>query len=561
MSHQLIIRGGTVVDGTGAEPVRADVAIDGDRISAIGDLSDATAAEEIDATGKFVSPGFVDLHTHLDAQIGWDPMMTSASWHGITTAMIGNCGVTFAPVKPENREYLAEMMESVEDIPKDAILSGLPWNWSTYGEYLDAVEGLDPALNVVGLVGHCAARYHVMGERSLSDETPTDAEMAEIGEIAGQAVADGAVGFSTSRILLHKVPDGRHVPGTWAPIEEYVAVGEAMQAAGGGLFQGVLDMATRRDLEYELLDAVADTGTDVLFSGGVGDAPPKVVQRQDDYFKAQQAAGRRVSAVSQTRPGGVLVGLRQMMPVFSPAWQRLSELSTMEDRLAVLHDDAERAVLLDEGVAAGTWYDPVHIHPLGLGEYPDYQVEGHVEGSIAALAEAAGVHPVELIVDRLLQSEGRELYNVWFFNRAADSLADYLQLDHVAPGLGDAGAHVGQICDADTSTFFLSHWGRDRGAFTVEEAVRRLTSQPASVIRLKERGQLREGWFADVNVFDFDRLATRYPDYVYDFPGNTGRFIVQSEGYAATLVNGRVIAEEGAHTGIRPGRVLRSFDR
>jgi N-acyl-D-amino-acid deacylase len=293
----------------------------------------------------------------------------------------------------------------------------------------------------------------------------------------------------------------------------------------------------------------------------VGDAPPKVVRRQDDYFQDQNARGRRVSAICQTRPGGILVGLRQMMPVFSPAWKELSELPTTQARLAVLQDADRRAVLVEEGVAAGTWYDPAHIHPLGLGEYPDYQVEGHAEGSIAALAEAAGVHPVELIVDRLLESEGRELYNVWFFNRAADSLADYLQLDHVAPGLGDAGAHVGQICDADASTFFLTHWARERGAFSLPEAVRRLTSQPASVIRLKDRGQLKTGWFADVNVFDFDRLATRYPDYVYDFPGGKGRFIVQSEGYAATLVNGKVIAENGTHTGTRPGRVIRSFDR
>lgn len=557
MSHDLIIRGGTVVDGTGADARRADVAVDGDRITAVGDLADAVAAAEIDATGKLVTPGFVDLHTHLDAQIGWDPMMTSSSWHGVTTALIGNCGVTFAPVRAEDREYLAEMMESVEDIPKDAILGGLPWNWSTYGEYLDALEGLEPALNVVGLVGHCAVRYHVMGDRSLSDERPTPAEMAEIATIAGQAVADGAVGFSTSRILLHKVPDGRHVPGTWAPIDEYVAVAEAMEAAGGGLFQAVLDMATRRDEEYRLLDAVADTGTDVLFSGGVGDAPPKVVARQEAYFRAQDAAGRRVSAVSQTRPGGVLVGLQQMMPVFSPAWQRLAELSTMPDRLAVLEDRAAREELVAEGIAAGTWYDPVHIHPLGMGEHPEYQVEDHERGSLAALAEEAGVHPVELLVDRLLESRGRELYNVWFFNRAADSLADYLQLDHVMPGLGDAGAHVGQICDADAPTFFLTHWARDRGAFTLPEAIRRLTAQPAAVIGLEDRGVLAPGRFADVNVVDVHRLATRYPEYVHDFPGGTGRFVVRSDGYAATLVNGRVVVEEGTHTGARPGRILR----
>ena len=193
---------------------RADVAVDGDRITAVGDLSDATADRVIDATGQIVSPGFVDLHTHLDAQIGWDPMLTSSSWHGVTTVLMGNCGVT--PAAPENREYLAELMESVEDIPRDAILGGLPWSWRTYGEYLDAVEGLHPALNVVGLVGHCATRYDVMGDRSMSDE-PTDAEVAAIADIAGQAIADGAVGFSTSRLLDHKVPDGRAVPGTHAP--------------------------------------------------------------------------------------------------------------------------------------------------------------------------------------------------------------------------------------------------------------------------------------------------------------------------------------------------------
>ena len=561
MSHDLIIRGGTVVDGTGAEPERADVAVDRDRITMIGDLADATASREIDATGKIVSPGFVDLHTHLDAQIGWDPMMTSASWHGVTTAMIGNCGVTFAPVSPQNREYLAEMMESVEDIPKDAILGGLSWNWSTYGEYLDAVEQMRPALNIVGLVGHCAVRYHVMGERSLTDEAPTDAERAEMAEIVGQAVADGAIGFSTSRILLHKVPDGRHVPGTHAPIEEYVAIAEAMEARGGGLFQGVFDMGSRREVEYGIIDAVAATGTEVLFSGGVGDAPPSIVGRQDAYFQEQAGRGRQVSALCQIRPGGVLVGLRQLMPVFSPAWKRLSDLPDLEARIAALRDDATRAELIEEGVATGTWYDPVHIHPLGLDERPDYQVQTHKERSLAALAEAAGVHPVELLVDRLLESDGRERYNVWLFNRAADSLADYLQLDHVSPGLGDAGAHVGQICDADSTTFFLSHWARERGAGTLHEASRRRTSKPAGVIRLKERGTLKPGWYADINVFDYDRLASHYPDYVHDFPGGKGRFIVKSDGSAATLVNGQVIAEDGTHTGVRSGAVIRRFDR
>ncbi|MDH4169462.1 MAG: amidohydrolase family protein [Acidimicrobiia bacterium] len=560
MAHDLIIRGGTVLDGTGAEGVVADVAVDGDRITAVGELADATAERVIDAAGKVVTPGFIDLHTHLDAQIGWDPMLTSSSWHGVTTVLMGNCGVTFAPVSPANRAYLAEMMESVEDIPADAILGGLPWSWSTYGEYLDAVQEMRPALNVVGLMGQCATRYHVMGERSLTDEAPTEAETAQMADLARQAIADGAVGFSTSRILLHKVPDGRHVPGTHAPIEEYVAIGQAMAEAGGGLFQGVFDM-TKAAHEYQLMDAVADTGCDVLFSGGVGDAPPEVVERAGRRFAAQAEAGRRVSAICQTRPGGVLVGLRQMMPVFSPAWGRLASLPTTEARVGAMSDAATRAELIEEGRAVGTWYDAAHIHPLGLGERPDYSVDDASRRSVADLAEEAGLHPVELMVERLLESHGRELYNVWFFNRRTDSLADYLALDQVVPGLGDAGAHVGQICDADATTFALSYWARDRGQFTLPEMVRKLTSQSAGILGLRERGRIEPGWYADLNVFDHQRLASRYPDYVYDFPGGKGRFIVRSDGYAATVVNGAVVVEEGEHTGARPGTVLREFDR
>jgi len=563
MAHDLIIRGGTVLDGTGAEGIVADVAVCGDRIAEVGDLSGQTAIREIDATGKCVTPGFVDLHTHLDAQVGWDPKLTSSCWHGVTTVLMGNCGVTFAPVAEENREFLAEMMESVEDIPRDAIMGGLPWNWTTYGEYLDAVQELRPGLNMVGLMGQCATRYHVMGERSLTDESATDDELRQMADLAAEAINDGAVGFSTSRILLHKVPDGRYVPGTLAPKEEYIAICEAMAKAGGGLFQGVFDMFTKAKQEFDLLESAADTGVDVLFSGGVGDAGPEMAARQGAWFDQQQAEGRNINSLVQTRPGGVLVGLAQMMPVMSPAWGRLAELPTPADRWAAFRDDATRAELLEEGVAKGTWYDPAHIHPLGNPNdgSPDYQVVGAAEGSLAALADAAGKHPVEVVVDRLMASEGQELFNVWFFNRNVEGLGDYMQLPHVIPGLGDAGAHVGQICDADTPTFYLSHWARDRQVFSPSEAIRRLTSMPANVLRLKERGELRKGWYADLNVFDFDKLASRYPEYVHDFPGNKGRFTVKSDGYAATIVNGQTVVEDGLHTGARVGTVIRDFDR
>ncbi len=560
MAHDLIIRNGTVFDGSGSDGFDADVAVDGDRITEIGDLADATAEEEIDATGKCVTPGFVDLHTHLDAQVGWDPFLTSSSWHGVTTVLTGNCGVTFAPVAPDDHEYLAEMMESVEDIPKEAILEGLPWTWKTFGEYLTAVQDLQPALNVVGLMGHCATRYHVMGERSLTDESPTKIEAGQMADLAGQAIDDGAVGFSTSRILLHKVPDGRYVPGTLAPIDEYVTIAEAMEAAGGGLFQAVLDM-TRPKHEFELLDAVASTGTNVLFSGGVGDSGSDAVERMEAFFTAQRQQDRRFNSVCQSRPGGVLVGLRQLMPVFSPAWQKISEMADLDERLAALSDEATRAELVAEGVEAGTWYDPGHIYPLGHGDVPNYSVDDETRRSIAELAAEADVHPVELIVERLLESEGRELFNVWFFNRNTEGLAGYLALPDVLPGLGDAGAHVGQICDADATTFTLAYWAREREHYSLGEALRKLTSQPAEVLGLIERGRLETGWYADINVFDYDRLSTTYPDYVHDFPGGKGRFIVKSDGYAATLVNGEVVVADGDHTGTRPGTVLRDFRR
>jgi N-acyl-D-amino-acid deacylase len=288
---------------------RADVAIDGDRITVIGDLSAATAAREIDAAGLIVSPGFIDLHTHLDAQVAWDPLMTSSSWHGVTTVLIGNCGVTFAPVAPDNRVFLAEMMESVEDVPRDAILDGLSWDWSTYPEYLDAVQQMRPALNIVGMVGHCAMRYHVMGERSLSDEPPTPEELNALRDIAEESVAGGAVGFSTSRILLHVVPDGRYVPGTLAPLDEYMAIADGMNAAGGGLFQSVNDFATKAGFEIELLREMARSCGDVLFSGGAGNGGNAGVEMFGKFLADTNANVGRMTMASQTRPSGSLCGL------------------------------------------------------------------------------------------------------------------------------------------------------------------------------------------------------------------------------------------------------------
>ena len=559
MAHDVIIKGGTVIDGTGSAGVRADVAIDADRITAIGDLSAAVADRVIDATGKVVTPGFVDLHTHLDAQVAWDPYMTSSSWHGVTTVLTGNCGVTFAPVAESSRSYLAELMESVEDIPREAILGGLPWDWETFPEYLDSVQRLRPALNVVGLLGHCAVRYHVMGERSMTDEPPTADDLARMREIAAEAVAGGAVGFSTSRILVHTVPDGRKVPGTFAPIDEYLAVADGMNESGGGLFQAVLDFDTKFQHELELLRAMARRGGHVLFSGGVGNGNTDAAAFWDKTLGDIRANDGQITSVAMTRPSGSLMGLHQVPPVGSSKWRAVMALPTMEQRLAALADAGTRAELIEDGKSRGTWYDPQYIYPLGPGAVPDYAVDGG--DSLAVIAEREGRHPVEVIIDRLLESEGRELFNVWFFNRNRANMPSFLNLDGVCPGLGDAGAHAGQICDADAPTHYLAYWCRDRQITSLPDAIHRLTAKPAAVLGLIDRGTLAVGKHADINVFDPERLQVGYPEYVNDFPNGKGRLRVGATGYAATLVNGEVVTENGANTGARPGRVVREFKR
>lgn len=559
MAHDLIIRNGLVVDGTGADGYVADVAIDGDRITAIGDLSSAVATREIDAKGLVVTPGFVDLHTHLDAQVGWDPLLTSSSWHGVTTVLMGNCGVTFAPVAPADRGYLAEMMESVEDVPRDAIMDGLPWDWNTYPEYLDAVQRMRPALNIVGMVGHCAVRYHVMGERSLTDEPPTPQELDRIRAISEESVAGGAVGFSTSRILLHVVPDGRYVPGTLAPIDEYLAVADGMNAAGGGLFQAVCDFATKPEHELTLLREMARSCGDVLFSGGAGNSGNTGVDMFAALLDDTNRNLGRMTLASQSRPSGTLCGLAQVSPVKGQKWKAVMALPTLEDRVAALKDPAVRAGLEEEGRTKGMWYDPRYIFPLGTGASPDYSETGGM--SIADHAEQLGVHPVEFVIDRLIASDGHELFNTWFFNRNVDGLAQLLTFDHVYPGLADTGAHAGQICDADMSTHYLTYWQRTRQIATLAQAVHKLTGMAAGVLGLVDRGTLKVGSYADVNVFDLDALASEHPVYANDFPNGAGRLKIGSRGYAATLVNGEVVTEQGANTGARPGRVLREFSR
>ncbi|MEZ7818537.1 MAG: N-acyl-D-amino-acid deacylase [Candidatus Azotimanducaceae bacterium] len=565
MEYDLIISGGSVIDGTGAEGKRADIAVSNGRIARIGDLSADSAAQSIDASGKVVTPGFVDLHTHLDAQVGWDPLMSSSSYHGVTTAMIGNCGVTFAPCSPKNRRYLAELMESVEDIAADAIMDGLPWDWTTYGEYLDSVQALRPALNVVGLAGHSAIRYEAMGDRSMDEGAQaTDKELDHIAQMVKQSVEEGAVGFSTSRFLLHTVPDGRCTPGTWADLRETKAIQQAIVDGGGvgAMFQSANDMQTRYETELQMFRDATDIGCQVLFSGGTGPQGDGGVERWNQFFEEQNEGGKRLASLCHTRPSGAFFGLAQLSPFTksSSAWKDLMALPTIADRVDAMRHEATRAKLITEGIAAGDMQKLAHmLHPFGTNETPD--LDFNRRASLAQLAEESGKDPVEIYVDRLLASEGREFFNYWMFGGHLENQWKYMQLPHVVPMLGDAGAHVGFFTDTDSPTVLLSELTREQGVYTLPEAIHRITGKSAEIIGLKQRGELKEGWHADINVIDYANLSTCHPEYVNDFPHGGGRFIVKGKGYAATIVAGEVIIANGQHTGKRPGQVIREFIR
>ena len=549
MAHDVVIRGGNVVDGTGAEPYQADVAIDGDRISEIGVVNEQ-GREEIQADGLNVSPGFIDLHTHLDAQIGWDPQVTSVSWHGVTTALLGNCGVTFAPCKEADREFLAGMMETVEDIPKDAILHGLPWNWESYGGYLDALEALGPSINICGLVGHCATRFYVMGERAVEEPATAD-EIRQIAELAGQSVKEGAVGFSTNRLPGHRLPDGRSIPGTFAHRDELRAVAKAV-GAYGGFMQTVSDFR-EFDEEMELIADEARSSRGALFSS----AAEIGIERLDEKVMAMRAEGLNVTSVTVPRSGGGVGGLATDNFFRTPAWMELRQLD-FDGRLGAIRDADYRQRLIaevkDQGqpVLEGTkrWFW------MGDGERPCYTQE--LDNSLYAIAQAANEHPVETWLRITDESNGRALFHMRGFNINLDSLEELITTEWAMPGLGDAGAHVSQMIDSGWSTFILSHWHRDSGVYSLEEAVRRISSVPAGVLGLEDRGVLAVGKRADVNVFDISKLEERMPEIVNDFPFGAPRFIQRAAGYKATLCNGDFVLRDDELTGAQPGRVLRS---
>ncbi|MBI4933652.1 MAG: amidohydrolase family protein [Actinobacteria bacterium] len=560
----MLVRGGTVVDGTGAPALRADVGIVGDRVVAVEPDLAGTATRTIDAEGKLVTPGFVDIHTHLDAQLAWDPVASSSCYHGVTSVVMGNCGVTFAPCKPEDRGYLAELMESVEDIPRDAILGGLPWDWVTYGEYLASVGRMPKGVNVGGMVGHCALRQYAMGERSMGKDAPTADDLAMMCDLLDEAMRAGALGFSTSRTYLHRVPDGRPVPGTFAQPDELFALADVLGRHGAGVFEsasrigeGERDDAdvplTRAELAW-MGEVSRRSGRPVSFGLTQHDSRPDLYQRVIEFAKEENATGAVVRPQTTARSVGVLFSLDTRSPFDrAPAWRELKGLYNGK-KITAIRDTAFRARLIEE---ADEHQPGVDLEQLFVVTHPSgARYDLHPETSLAAEASRRGISAAAAYLELVLETNGEVVLSYPFLNQRLEAVEDMLDDPLVTLGLADAGAHVGQILDASQPTFFLTYWIRERERWSVEQAVRRLTSDTADLFGIADRGRLAAGAFADLNVIDWDGLHLPSPTYEYDFPNGSGRYVQGSRGYDVTVVNGRVFMEHGEHTGEFAGTVL-----
>ena len=572
--HDLVIRGGTIVDGSGAEPFEGDVAFAGGRVAALGDVA-GRGREEIDARGKIVTPGFVDVHTHFDGQATWDPLLTPSCWHGVTTAVMGNCGVGFAPARPAERAYLIGLMEGVEDIPGTALAEGIDWQWESFPEYLDALEKKPRALDLGAQIGHGPVRFYVMGERGANNAPATPEEIARMAALVREAIAAGALGFSTSRTIVHRAITGEPVPGTFAAEDELFGIGRALGELGAGLFElapaGAMgeDLAApAREVDWmrRLSREIRRPVTFALNQNDVDKDLWRALLRQVDCARAE---GAELRPQVGSRATTLLIGHQTFHPfLYRASYKRIAELPLAE-RVARLRDPALRAAILAE---KSEFDDPrlaVVIHLIEnrldkvfpLGDPPDY--EPGPEKSIAALARGEGRDPYEVLYDRLLEREGRELLMLTILGYSDGDLeAVRAMLEHPASvfGLGDAGAHCGAICDATMTTFLLTHWARDRSRgpkLPLPWVVRKMTRETAELYGLGDRGVLAPGTKADANVIDFDALRLEPPVMVHDLPAGGRRLIQRARGYEATVVSGVVTMRGGEHTGALPGRLVR----
>jgi N-acyl-D-aspartate/D-glutamate deacylase len=568
MAHDLVIRGGTIVDGTGGTPYQGDIAIDNGLITSVGTV-DGKGREEIDATGKIVTPGFVDVHTHYDGQATWDAEMAPSSWHGVTTVIMGNCGVGFAPARPDRHEWLISLMEGVEDIPGTALAEGMKWDWETFPEYLDALERLPRTVDVGTHVPHGAVRAYVLGDREKPGAVPTDAEIAEMAKIVEEGVRAGALGFSTSRTVLHKSVDGELVPGTTATAEELITIGRAMGKVGHGVFEMASDLK-REWNEFEWMGQLSrETGLPVTFAALQSIAKELPLEEQITEMRAQNDNGANIVAQIALRGNGIIMAWQGTVHpfLFRPAWAEIAELP-WDEKLKHLRDPAFRQRMISEPsqipdtdiadlyrVIAGGW-------PVQFEMDPDFNYEPSMSESIAARAAAAGISGEEYAYDLMMKDDGKGFIYFPVLNYRDGNLnfLEELQLsDDTVNSLSDGGAHCGTICDAASPTFMLQHWVRDRQGkrIALEHAIKRQCRDTAVLYGLHDRGLLQPGMLADVNVIDMTRLKLGKPWLAFDLPAGGKRLLQKADGYVATIKSGQITFRDGVMQGPTPGVVLR----
>jgi len=566
--HDLVIRNGLIVDGTGADRVHGDLAVDGGRISEVvraGEGDVGTGRQELDADGCLVAPGWVDIHTHYDGQVTWDPEMAPSSWHGATTVVMGNCGVGFAPARPDERDFLIELMEAVEDIPGTALHEGIDWQWESFGEYLDALEAMPRTVDVGAQLPHAALRAYVSGRAAHDDDLDAD-QLRQLSALAEQAVRDGALGFSTSRTILHTSRHGL-IPGTTALPDELLAVAHGLARGGPAVFQIISDGITHVPEEQAWVREIADLpGMTVTYSLAQSPRAPRQFEDALDAAWAMRAEGRTVIPQVPARPTGMLFGLQSSLHPFilHPTYRGLAE-RPLAERVAALRDPDVRARLLAD--------EPRTRNPIALrlvtnwseifrlGADCDY--EPAPDDSVAAVAGREGRREEEVVLDWLLEQDGAAFLFA--------PLGSYVDKDHGAirtmiehpasvVGLSDGGAHCGLICDASFPTYLLTHWARDRTRgerLPLELVVHKQTKATADVYGLGDRGVLEPGRRADVNVIDLDGLHLHVPHMVFDLPAGGRRLVQAVDGYRWTLQSGEVTFADGEPTGARPGRVVR----
>jgi len=569
--HDIVIRGGTIIDGTGAERFVGDVAVDGDRIVSVGGAA-GPGKREIDAKGLLVTPGWVDVHTHYDGQATWDPMLAPSSWHGVTTVLFGNCGVGFAPCRPQDQDALIDLMEGVEDIPGIVLAEGLKWDWESFPEFLDALERQPRAIDVGAQMPHHPLRVYVMGERAINFEDATAEDIAEMKRLTEEALKAGAFGFTTSRTESHRTTKGERVPGRYAASDELIGIGEAFKAVDHGAY-GMLNDFEDEPAEFEWMKQVGkETGRPLWFLLTDRYSDPERWRRLMSGAHEARDAGASVTAQLAGRAVGIVLGLSTSLTPFSarPSFAALSDLPHAE-RVAKLKDPELRARILAEENsdeilsrlpplqrAIATRWDRMYV----LNDPPEY--EPPPEAAVETAARLEGKSPQEFTYDFLTSGDGGGmlLFPVTnFVTGDLEPVHEMLQDPATIVGLGDGGAHCGQICDASMPTFMITHWTRDRargGKFPLEWAVRRLTSETADFFGFTDRGRLKPGLKADINLIDYDKLMIRRPEVVFDLPAGGRRLVQRADGYVATFVSGVSIFENGEATGELPGKLVRA---